>query len=434
MDDMSKQAILDDVATVGGDTARADFKALVEADADVDPEDIEQRIVTQLVPGVIDSDITLIAGPSGAGKTNMATEIVKNLISVTPCAMVGETDEEFAASERAHRGPLKAVYMSPENEYAVRFAGPLKSLGLPEGYIKKYFVPVCEDVRAKLLPQLVIGTPEFSYFMGAYARDAVVIIDPLMRFLPDKADINDNGMMGRVISSLRKYCNELHCTFIILHHTGKTGDVLGASQIETCTRSLFVCGEYGNENGKRTYFLAHKKANLCDTRPTLMYQIPDLNRIDCIGTTDESLDDILNRKNRLRLGKDRAPDADTTPKWRKAMDAITAYYIDNDYNGATKQALIDACLATGCKDRTAEDAIRRLCADGMLTTPGRGIIGGLYEWIGPRDDDNADDDAIPVNDATGEVIDDIPADNMINRRLGSVDELLDDAWEVDNND
>ena len=71
-------------------------------------------------------------------------------------------------------------------------------------------------------------------------RADLVIFDPLARF--HGLNENDNGAMDMVMGAFIQISKKLHCSVLVLHHSGKgpTAASRGASSIESATRAYFV--------------------------------------------------------------------------------------------------------------------------------------------------------------------------------------------------
>jgi len=75
-----------------------------------------------------------------------------------------------------------------------------------------------ENLRGRLVDLFALG-PYFRQF--APGRFKVVILDAFYRFLPMRADENDNGTMASLYNYLDSYADHLKCSFVIIHHTSK---------------------------------------------------------------------------------------------------------------------------------------------------------------------------------------------------------------------
>lgn len=75
-----------------------------------------------------------------------------------------------------------------------------------------------ENLRGRLVDLFALG-PYFKQF--APGRFKVVILDAFYRFLPMRADENDNGTMANLYNYLDSFADYLKCCFVVIHHTSK---------------------------------------------------------------------------------------------------------------------------------------------------------------------------------------------------------------------
>ncbi len=75
-----------------------------------------------------------------------------------------------------------------------------------------------ENLRGRLQDLFALG-PYFRQFEPG--RFKVVILDAFYRFLPMRADENDNGTMANLYNYLDSFADYLECSFVLIHHTSK---------------------------------------------------------------------------------------------------------------------------------------------------------------------------------------------------------------------
>lgn len=75
-----------------------------------------------------------------------------------------------------------------------------------------------ENLRGRLQDLFALG-PYFKQFEPG--RFKVVILDAFYRFLPMRADENDNGTMANLYNYLDSFADYLKCCFVLIHHTSK---------------------------------------------------------------------------------------------------------------------------------------------------------------------------------------------------------------------
>jgi len=82
-----------------------------------------------------------------------------------------------------------------------------------------------ENLRGRLQDLFALG-PYFRQFEPG--RFKVVILDAFYRFLPMRADENDNGTMASLYNYLDSFADYLRCCFVLIHHTSKGNQSLKA--------------------------------------------------------------------------------------------------------------------------------------------------------------------------------------------------------------
>lgn len=82
-----------------------------------------------------------------------------------------------------------------------------------------------ENLRGRLQDLFALG-PYFRQFEPG--RFKVVILDAFYRFLPMRADENDNGTMANLYNYLDSFADYLKCCFVLIHHTSKGNQSLKA--------------------------------------------------------------------------------------------------------------------------------------------------------------------------------------------------------------
>jgi hypothetical protein len=75
-----------------------------------------------------------------------------------------------------------------------------------------------QNLRGQLKDLLGLGAYFAQFEPG---RFKVIILDAFYRFLPMKADENDNGTMANLHNYLDAFAERLKCCFVLIHHTSK---------------------------------------------------------------------------------------------------------------------------------------------------------------------------------------------------------------------
>jgi len=84
-----------------------------------------------------------------------------------------------------------------------------------------------DDVAERIFVENLRGRLQDLFALGPYFRQyepgrfKVVILDAFYRFLPIRADENDNGTMASLYNYLDNFADYLKCCFVLIHHTSK---------------------------------------------------------------------------------------------------------------------------------------------------------------------------------------------------------------------
>jgi hypothetical protein len=162
-------------------------------------------------------------------------------------------------------------------------------------------------------------------------RPALVIIDPIVAYLPDKTDMNSASAVRPVLTRLAKVAEETGVAIAFVRHLAKgTRDKaiyrgLGSIDFTAACRSVLMVGADPNDASKRV--VAHVKSNLAQKGPSQAYTIKG-GRFAWAGRSSLSAED---------LGAP-PPDADL----RSAREEATEFLIELLADGAKPAVEVQA--------------------------------------------------------------------------------------------
>jgi hypothetical protein len=126
-------------------------------------------------------------------------------------------------------------------------------------------------------------------------RPALVIIDPIVAYLPDKTDMNSASAVRPVLARLAKVAEETGVAIAFVRHLAKgTRDKaiyrgLGSIDFTAACRSVLMVGFDPNDGDKRV--VAHGKSNLSAPGPSLAYTLKG-GRFAWAGRSSLSAEDL----------------------------------------------------------------------------------------------------------------------------------------------
>jgi AAA domain-containing protein len=198
-------------------------------------------------------------------------------------------------------------------------------------------------------------------------KPALVIIDPIVAYLPERTDMNSASAVRPVLARLAKVAEEAGIAIAFVRHLAKgTRDKaiyrgLGSIDFTAACRSVLMVGFDPNDGDKRV--VAHVKSNLAAPGPSLAHTLKG-GRFAWAGRSSLSAED---------LGA-RPPDADQRSAREEARDFLLQTLADGP-----KPAL--DVFADADKQRISRASLRRAKGDLGLTakkTPDH------WEWSLPR--------------------------------------------------
>jgi AAA domain len=124
---------------------------------------------------------------------------------------------------------------------------------------------------------------------------ALVIIDPIVAYLPDKTDMNSASAVRPVLVRLAKVAEETGVAIVFVRHLAKAAQTkaiyrgLGSIDFTAACRSVLIVGFDPNDSDKRV--VAHGKSDLAALGPSLAYTLKG-GRFAWAGRSSLSAEDL----------------------------------------------------------------------------------------------------------------------------------------------
>ena len=149
------------------------------------------------------------------------------------------------------------------------------------------------DDRAFGKPRRGSGAEEF--FAATETNGALVIIDPIVAYLPDRTDMNSASAVRPILARLAKVAEETGVAIAFVRHLAKAAQNkaiyrgLGSIDFTAACRSVLMVGFDPNEAEKRV--VAHGKSNLAAPGSSLAYTLKR-GRFAWAGNSSLSAEDL----------------------------------------------------------------------------------------------------------------------------------------------
>lgn len=224
----------------------------------------EEREVEWLIPNFIPKEqITILAGDGGAGKTFAVSNIIAAV--TTGKKSIFEEQIPFPKTDDA---PKDVMFFSGEDTISEVLKRRLIAAGAD---VSRVATLSLEDDD---FTEIILGTSVIEELIADY-RPALVVLDPLESFLPEKVQMNSRNAMRALTKPLTAMGKKYGTAFIIVMHTNKLGGVWGRRRIADSadmwdiSRSVFLFGK--TKDGM--FYCSHEKSNNSDLQQTILYRI-----------------------------------------------------------------------------------------------------------------------------------------------------------------
>jgi hypothetical protein len=256
--------------------------------------DVAARPVKWLLPGRIPrGKVAVVDGDPGLGKSTLMLEIAARVTTGSPMPDGSRSDLD---------GPASVVLLSAEDGLDDTIRPRLDAAGADTRRVVALVgVSDGDPDRPERLPTL---DDIVEIETAVRANDAaLVIVDPLMAYLPGRADSSKDQDVRSVLARLARVAEDTGAAIVVVRHLNKSQQASalyrggGSIGIIGAARSgLLVARDPDDPTGARR-ILAMTKSNLAAPMPALAYRlIPDENgavRVAWEGETDHTADGLL---------------------------------------------------------------------------------------------------------------------------------------------
>lgn len=302
--------------------------------------DVKLEQVEFITPGVPRKAVTLAVGDPGLGKSTWTCLIAAEVSSAgRAVALLNAEDTRSVVRGRvqAADGDLELVEMLTKEDDAVE--------------------------QALTLPDDVSHIEEFVIETNA----ALVIIDPLMAFLTDKADANQDHSIRRALANLALMADRRDVAVLVNAHLNKDEQksvmyrVGGSIGLVGAARSLLLFATDPDDDSKR--LLAHGKSNWAELGQTRRYRLERVTvehsgvRVKTIALRSDGVSDLSAEQ---IIGRRRAEG-----KLQEAKDGVLLALSKEPRLGRDVKAEVAAEM--DCSQATVKRAAQQLQKTGEIT-------------------------------------------------------------------
>lgn len=212
-------------------------------------------------------------------------------------------------------------------------------------------------------------------------QPALVIIDPLQSFLPDKVDMSSRNSMRDAMTPLLATAEKVQCSVVFVLHTNKRDHASGrnrladSSDLWDSARSVFMLGKSKRDG---LVYVAHEKSNYAAKAETLLFKIESVTvegvktaKAVYTGRTDKTDADFVGeRAFRQARTKDEASEA--------ILNILAESKLGSMGNAQLKDAVLNEI---GCSERTYKAAYSELIKTDEISTRQIRQQDGQNKWF-----------------------------------------------------
>jgi putative DNA primase/helicase len=238
--------------------------------ADVEPEQVEW----QWFPYIPKRKLTIIEGDPGIGKSWLTMELAAEV----------STGRRMAGCLRGGE-PQSVLLLTMEDGAGDTIRPRLDTLKADVSKVHVITKPLALDGTGA-------GTLKAEI---ERLNAALVIIDPIVGYLPEKTDMNSASAVRPVMARLAKVAEETDAAIVIVRHFAKSAKDqplyrgLGSIDFTAAARSVLMVGADPTDAQKRV--VAHAKSNLTEKGPSLAYTLKN-GKFTWVGRSSLSAEDL----------------------------------------------------------------------------------------------------------------------------------------------
>jgi hypothetical protein len=323
--------------------------ALAVRMADVEPEPVEWLWEPYIPRG----KLTSIEGDPGVGKSFLTMALAAQI-----------SRGEKLPGVRHTTGPAPVLLLTAEDGAADTIRPRLDAAGADVAKVHAITEPMSFDKAGAATLKREIER----------VQPALVIIDPIVAYLPDRTDMNSASAVRPVLQRLARVAEETDTAIVFVRHLAKATQNkaiyrgLGSIDFTAACRSVLMVGFDPNEAEKRV--VAHGKSNLAALGPSLAYTLKG-GRFAWAGRSSLSAEDLGGPP----------PDADQ----RSAREEAREFLLQTLADGPRPQVEVQAEAAN---IRISIASLRRAKGD-LHVKASR--VSGHWEWsLPPRPEGGCD--------------------------------------------
>jgi len=224
------------------------------------------------------------------------------------------------------------------------------------------------EILDRLYVQNLRGSLQDIFSMESYFRQfapgrfKLVILDAFYRFLPMRADENDNATMANLYNRLDAYADMLKCSFVLIHHTSK-----GNQSAKEVTDVGAGAGAQSRATDTHLVLRRHEQDDVVVLDAAVRSWPPVAPR--CLRWTfpvwtpaDDLSPDDLRQEGKKRPPKGAPPPQPKEPEWDADM-FVMAFVSDEP---RAKPAILVAANDAGLSDYKADRLLEKAEARGLI--------------------------------------------------------------------
>lgn len=221
------------------------------------------------------SEITVIAGDGGSGKTSITCSIVASVSNGSKCIL-------DAGQEYPERPKQTVLYFASEDDFSKVLKHRLSAYNANFRNIKTI------EVTNPHFKDLKFNSPLLAKIIES-ERPALCVFDPLQSFIPPEINLGARNEMRDCINVLIGLARKYESTFIINMHTNKResrdarSKISDSADIWDIARSVFIVGVADWDKGVR--YISQEKNNYGRLSDSILFRVEDDGHAEFLETT-----------------------------------------------------------------------------------------------------------------------------------------------------
>jgi hypothetical protein len=306
---------------------------------------------------------TLIDGDPGDGKSTLTCDLVARWSTGAPMP-----------DGSANGGPFNVVMISAEDDPDSTVVPRLMNAGADLERIHFVMSGLTEDAPYQLTPEVLASTEDVIQ----EHKVRILVIDPLMAFMPDKVNGYIDAEVRRSMSPLGQLARRQDVALVVVRHLTKSATKAlyagsGSIGIIGAARSALMVRQHPNDPEVRV--LVSTKSNLARKPASLGYRLEtnpvnETAAVRWVGVVELSADELFARETQLTLEqRDEEGEAAT---WLRG-------YLMSVSGSAEVAAIRTAAVKAGIGFEALRKAKRRM----GVQSSGKAGPGGSWSWTLP---------------------------------------------------